>query len=122
MLGEVPFFSLRAHLPRTIVDAPKDFSKLVSLIKQMTQLPTVKADLQTGEVWIDGSKVSLSPKERVMYSFALWLKKDNLLPKNSFNCSDLRHAVLLLKFAQTNEELYGYARIGENLLRQDDLT
>lgn len=122
MLGEIPFFSLRGHLPEHIVQAPKDFSKLVSLIKQMTQLPTVKADLKIGEVWIDGHKLQLSPKEQVVYTFALWLKKENLLPGNSFNCSDLRHAVLLLKFAQTHEDLYGYSRIGANLLRDDNLT
>lgn len=122
MLGEIPFFSLRGHLPRNIVEAPKDFSKLISLIKQMTHLPKVKADLHTGEVWIDDTKVSLTPKERAMYTFALWLKKENLLPNNSFNCSDLRHSVLLLKFTQTHEDLYGYSRIGENLLRQDELT
>lgn len=122
MLGEIPFFSLRGHLPINIVEAPKDFSKLISLIKQITHIPKVRADLRTGEVWIDETKVNLTPKERVLYIFALWLKKENLLPNNSFNCSDLRHAVLLLKFTQTHEDLYGYSRIGENLLRQDELT
>lgn len=29
-----------------------------------------------GEVWIDGTKVNHNPKERLVYSFALSLKKE----------------------------------------------